>query len=92
VNPEPLTLNPEADMWTGTPLFPEQASTMAGRVDNLYFFLLAISIFFSLLIAGSSSSTPSSTGRREPNSRRRSLPRRDAAGNHVDGDPRSLSR
>ena len=39
-------------MWTGTPLFPEQASTMAGRVDNLYFFLLAISIFFSLLIAG----------------------------------------
>ena len=25
---------------------------MAGRVDNLYFFLLAISTFFSLLIAG----------------------------------------
>src|SRR3954452_23191808 len=39
-------------MWSGTPLFPEQASTMAGRVDNLYFFLLAVSIFFSLLIAG----------------------------------------
>jgi cytochrome c oxidase subunit II len=39
-------------MWSGTPLFPEQASTMAGRVDALYFFLLAISIFFSLLIAG----------------------------------------
>ena len=39
-------------MWSGTPLFPEQASTMAGRVDNLYFFLLAISIFFSVLIAG----------------------------------------
>src|SRR6478752_4361532 len=39
-------------MWTGTPLFPEQASTMAGRVDALYFFLLAVSIFFSLLIAG----------------------------------------
>ena len=39
-------------MWSGTPLFPEQASTMAGRVDGLYFFLLAISIFFSLLIAG----------------------------------------
>jgi cytochrome c oxidase subunit 2 len=34
------------------PLFPERASTMAGRVDALYFFLLAISIFFSLLIAG----------------------------------------
>jgi cytochrome c oxidase subunit 2 len=39
-------------MWTGTPLFPESASTMAGRVDALYFFLLAVSIFFSLLIAG----------------------------------------
>jgi len=39
-------------MWSGTPLFPEQASTMAGRVDALYFFLLAISAFFSLLIAG----------------------------------------
>jgi cytochrome c oxidase subunit 2 len=39
-------------MWSGTPLFPEQASTMAGRVDALYFFLVAISVFFSLLIAG----------------------------------------
>jgi cytochrome c oxidase subunit II len=39
-------------MWSGTPLFPEQASTMAGRVDGLYFFLLAISTFFSVLIAG----------------------------------------
>ena len=42
----------EADMWTGTPLFPERASTMAGRVDALYFFLVAVSVFFSLLIAG----------------------------------------
>jgi len=40
-------------MWTGTPLFPESASTIATRVDLLYFFLLAVSIFFSLLIAGS---------------------------------------
>src|SRR5260370_28860731 len=39
-------------MWSGTPLFPESASTMAGRVDALYFFLLAVSVFFSLLIAG----------------------------------------
>jgi len=39
-------------MWSGTPLFPESASTMASRVDALYFFLLAISIFFSMLIAG----------------------------------------
>jgi cytochrome c oxidase subunit 2 len=39
-------------MWSGTPLFPEQASTMAGRVDALYFFLIAVSTFFSALIAG----------------------------------------
>jgi cytochrome c oxidase subunit 2 len=39
-------------MWSGTPLFPESASTMAGRVDALYFFLLAVSAFFSVLIAG----------------------------------------
>jgi len=39
-------------MWTGTPLFPERASTMAGRVDALYFFLLAVAAFFSILIAG----------------------------------------
>ena len=29
-------------MWSGFPLFPEQASTMAGRVDALYFFLIAL--------------------------------------------------
>ena len=34
------------------PLFPEQASTIAGQVDALYFFLIGISIFFSVLIAG----------------------------------------
>jgi len=39
-------------MGSGTPLFPEAASTMASRVDNLYFFLLAIAAFFSILIAG----------------------------------------
>src|SRR6266446_3159562 len=42
----------EPDMWSGTPLFPEQASTMAGRVDALYLFLIGVSGFFSLLIAG----------------------------------------
>src|SRR5215210_4932066 len=39
-------------MWSGTPLFPANASTMAGRVDHLYFFLVALTTFFSLLIAG----------------------------------------
>ena len=39
-------------MWAGTPLFPEGASTLAARVDHLYFFLLGLTAFFSLLIAG----------------------------------------
>jgi cytochrome c oxidase subunit 2 len=39
-------------MWSGTPLFPESASTMAPRVDALYFFLIGVTVFFSLLIAG----------------------------------------
>jgi cytochrome c oxidase subunit 2 len=34
------------------PLFPEQASTIAPRVDALLFFLLAVSVFFTLAIAG----------------------------------------
>ncbi|HSB61429.1 MAG TPA: cytochrome c oxidase subunit II [Vicinamibacteria bacterium] len=33
------------------PLFPPQASTLAGEVDTLYFFLVAVTVFFSLLIA-----------------------------------------
>src|SRR5436190_2632812 len=39
-------------MWSGTPLFPESGSTMASRVDALYFFLVGLTAFFSLLIAG----------------------------------------
>jgi cytochrome c oxidase subunit 2 len=34
----------------GFPLFPEQASTMAPRVDALFFFLIAVAVFFSSLI------------------------------------------
>jgi cytochrome c oxidase subunit II len=33
------------------PLFPEEASTMAGRVDALYLFLILLSLFFGTLIA-----------------------------------------
>lgn len=36
----------------GFRLFPEQASTVAGQVDGLFFFLLAVSGFFTILIAG----------------------------------------
>ena len=35
---------------TGVPLFPEQASSMAKDVDYLYFFLTAVTVFFSVLI------------------------------------------
>jgi len=38
-------------MWLGFRLFPDSASTMAGRVDALYFFLIGITVFFSTLIA-----------------------------------------
>jgi cytochrome c oxidase subunit 2 len=37
-------------MWRTFPLFPEQASTIAGSVDTLYFFLIAVSGFFACLI------------------------------------------
>jgi cytochrome c oxidase subunit 2 len=37
-------------MWEGFPLIPEQASTIAEGVDLLYYFLSAVSIFFSVLI------------------------------------------
>ena len=37
-------------MWKNLPLFPEQASSMASQVDGLYFFLVAVSVFFTLLI------------------------------------------
>ena len=38
-------------MFPNFPLFPKQASTLAGPVDALYFFLVAITAFFSILIA-----------------------------------------
>jgi len=37
-------------MWKNLPLFPEQASSLAAQVDGLYFFLVAVSAFFTLLI------------------------------------------
>jgi cytochrome c oxidase subunit 2 len=38
-------------MWLGFALFPESASTISGQVDLLYFFLLAVSLFFAVLIS-----------------------------------------
>src|SRR3970040_1098278 len=37
-------------MLSGIPLFPEQASTIAPEVDNLYFFVTAITAFFALVV------------------------------------------
>lgn len=38
-------------MFTNFPLFPQQASTQAAQVDGIYFFMVAVTAFFSLLIA-----------------------------------------
>jgi cytochrome c oxidase subunit 2 len=38
-------------MFTNFPFFPQQASVQAGQVDALYFFMVAVTAFFSLLIA-----------------------------------------
>ena len=38
-------------MWSNLPLFPARASNMAGHVDALYFFLVALAAFFTCLIA-----------------------------------------
>lgn len=35
----------------GFPLFPQQASNLAPEVDNLYFFVTAVTAFFALLVA-----------------------------------------
>jgi cytochrome c oxidase subunit 2 len=34
----------------GIPLFPDQASTMAARVDHLYFFITAVCTFFAMAV------------------------------------------
>ena len=39
-------------MPTTLPLFPTQASTQAGQVDAIYFFMVAMTAFFSLLVGG----------------------------------------
>ncbi len=38
-------------MFSSFPLFPEAASAVAREVDHLFFFLTAVTVFFSLLIA-----------------------------------------
>ena len=38
-------------MLSGIPFFPGQASNLAPEVDNLYFFVTAVTAFFALLVA-----------------------------------------
>jgi cytochrome c oxidase subunit 2 len=38
-------------MGSGFSLFPEQASTLATRVDNLYIFIVAVTAFFAVLVS-----------------------------------------
>ena len=38
-------------MFSAPPLFPEQASALAPQVDNLYFFLIAVTVFFAGVVA-----------------------------------------
>ena len=38
--------------FSSLPLLPQQASLQAGQVDALYFFMVAVTAFFSLMIAG----------------------------------------
>ena len=37
-------------MLSGIPLLPTQASTFASEVDNLYFFIVAVTAFFAILV------------------------------------------
>jgi cytochrome c oxidase subunit 2 len=37
-------------MWPNAPLFPQQASTIAPRVDAVFFFLVSVFVFFAALI------------------------------------------
>jgi cytochrome c oxidase subunit 2 len=39
-------------MFKNLPFFPEQASAQATQIDAIYFFMVAVTAFFSLLIAG----------------------------------------
>jgi cytochrome c oxidase subunit 2 len=49
------------------PLFPQQASSMAGQVDAIYFFMVAVTAFFGLLIAGMIVTFAIKYRRRHPN-------------------------
>ncbi len=45
-----VSMRPQRLMLPGIPLFPEQASTLAPEVDNLYFFITAVTAGVALLV------------------------------------------
>ena len=47
----PCPWSPNLTMFTNLPFFPHQASAQAAQVDAIYFFMVAVTAFFSLLIA-----------------------------------------
>ena len=47
----PVPWSPNLTMFTNLPFFPQQASAQAAQVDAIYFFMVAVTAFFSLLIA-----------------------------------------
>ena len=44
-------MNQGKGFWESLPLFPDSASTLAPEVDAIYFFGVAVAVFFSLLVA-----------------------------------------
>ena len=46
-----LPVTDHLTMFTNLPFFPQQASAQAAQVDTIYFFMVAVTAFFSLLIA-----------------------------------------
>ena len=49
--PAERTASSNLTMFTNFPFFPQQASAQAAQVDAIYFFMVAVTAFFSLLIA-----------------------------------------
>jgi cytochrome c oxidase subunit II len=52
-------------MWN-FPLFPDAASSMAGQVDALYYFLITVSLFFTVIIFGGCAYFAIAYQRRDP--------------------------
>ena len=72
-------------MPSGIPIHPEQASTIAQSVDYLYFFITAVTLFFTILIFSTIFYFMIKYRRRSPDERPKPIEGIAAAGNSVDG-------